>query len=225
MKKPLIIFGTGKIADVVFECFSESGEYEVIAFTCDDEFIAEQSYHQLPVESFNAIEKKYSPNETYCFVAIGYQELNAARTNIIDRVKNKGFKLASYISSDVKVPQSTSIGEHCFIMYGTLLQPKTTIGNNTFIWGGAIIGHHSSIGNNCWIVSGAKIAGSVTLGDNNFIAMNATIANELTIGNSCFIGANTLVTKNLLDESVIIESSSNKISLKPKDFIRLSNFQ
>jgi sugar O-acyltransferase (sialic acid O-acetyltransferase NeuD family) len=220
----LIIFGTGLTAEVVFNCFSETDDYQVVGFTCDQDYIRADTFLGLPVVPFEYLEEQWSPQDHHCFVALGYQDINIFRANKVAALKDKGYRLASYISPRLEFKRSIKIGENCFIMSGADIQPCVSIGNNTFVWSGALVGHHSIIGDNCWITSSANIAGNVTLGDNCFIAINATIGNDLVIGTQCFIGANALVTKNLLSESVVIESSSKVFRLKTKDFLRMSNF-
>ena len=222
--KKLIIFGTGLTAEVVFNCFTGSDEYHIVGFTCDRDFISADTFLGLPVIPFESLEKHWSPKEHYCFVALGYKDMNDFRASKVLAMKSKGYRLTSYISSQLEFRNSIKIGENCFIMAGANIQPCVSIGNNTFIWSGSIVGHHTIVGNNCWITSGANIAGNVTIGNNNFLAINSTVTNDVKLGSECFIGANALVTKNLADESVIIENSSQVFRLKTKDFLRMSLF-
>lgn len=220
----IIIFGTGKIADVLFYFLKNESEFEPIAFTADKEFIKEEKFNDLPIVPFQEIEKHYSPGEYKMFVAIGYHDLNALRAKKVDEVKKKGYKLASYIHPQSGVSKDLTTGENCFIMNNVLIHPRVELGDNNFIWSGTIIGHHSNIGNNNWFTSGANIAGNVTIGDNNFFAINATVGHSVKIGKLCFLGSNALVTKNLKDESVVIEQSTKLFRLNSKQFLRMSKF-
>ena len=69
----------------------------------------------LPVISFEEIEKQYSPNEYYFHAAITYGKINELRANICNQAKKKGYKLASYISSKAFVWRNVKLGEHVFI--------------------------------------------------------------------------------------------------------------
>jgi len=222
--KKIFIFGAGKIAEVVFDYFNESTDFEVVGFVCDKAFITQDTFHNLPVTPLNEVGTIWPATEFSCFVAIGYQKLNQIRKEKVEAFKSLGYNIISYISPRLNLHSSIVVGENCFIIDGVNLQPYVKIGDNNFVWSGATIGHHSSIGDNCWITSGACIAGSVKLGKNCFVAINATIANDVSIGELSFIGANALVTKDLENESVVIESSSPLFRLKSEDFLRLSAF-
>ena len=53
--KKLILFGNGKIADVIFYYFDNDSEYEVAAFTCDQKYINTPEFNGRPVIPFEEI--------------------------------------------------------------------------------------------------------------------------------------------------------------------------
>ena len=223
--KKLIIFGSGKIADSVYNIACDIPDIQVVAFTCDKEYIKSEEFNGLPVIPFDDMEKKYLHDEYYIFVAVGYQELNTLREKKLQEAKSKGYKIISLIHPKVILPHGFKYGENCFIMYNVCVQPGVELGNNVFVWGGALIGHHSKIGDNCWITGGANIAGSVKIGKNCFFAINSTVVNEVIIGNKCIIGAGALVTKNLEDEKVIIDEATPVFRLNSSRFLRITRMK
>ena len=224
MKKNLIIFGNGKIADVVYYYAKNECNYNVVAFTTDREYIKEGSFNGLPVVSFDELEGLYKPEDYDMFVAIGYQDLNRLRERKYNEAKSKGYKLVNIISPNANLPENVKIGDNCFIMPPSLIHPNVEIGNNTFVWSGAMIGHHSVIGNHCWFTSSCNISGVVKTGSNCFFAVNATVGHAVVIGNDCFIGANALITKSIGDKKVVIEESTKEFRLNSDQFLRFSNF-
>ena len=61
--------------------------------------------------------------------------------------KALGYTLASYVSPRaVWWPQTTAIGENCFIQELNNIQPQVKLGDDVFLWAGNHIGHHSVIG-------------------------------------------------------------------------------
>jgi sugar O-acyltransferase (sialic acid O-acetyltransferase NeuD family) len=224
--KPLILFGTGKIAEVLFYFFRNHSDYEIKAFTVDKEYIpADNTFQGLPVIAFEEIEQHYSPDEFVMFVALGYQELNALRALKCTQAKAKGYQLISYIHPQSGLPQDCQYGENCFIMNNVMIHPRVTLGNNVFVWSGTMIGHHTTIGDNCWLTSSANISGVVKVGNNCFFAVNATVGHGITIGNNCFLGANTLITKSTEDNQVFVAESTKPFRLNSQQFLRFSNFQ
>ena len=223
MTNKLIIFGTGKTADVLYYFFSNHSKYNVIAFTVDKEYINSEEYNGLPIVPFEEVESLYDSQTHSMFVAIGYSRLNELRADKLIQSKDKGYKIISYIHPNSGVPSDLTYGENCFIMNDVHIHPHVNIGNNVFIWSGTIICHHSFIGDNCWFTSGVNIAGNVIIGRNCFFAINSTVTNDVKIGNKCLIGASALINKDTKDGSVMIEKSTSKYILDSDSFLILKN--
>ena len=224
MKKDLVIFGTGKIAEVVFYYATKECGFNVVAFCVDEPYKTADTFQGLPVVSFEGIEKIYPPSENDMFVGIGYHDLNRLRQTKCNDAIAKGYALVSIISPLANLPTNVSCGYNCFIMPPAIIHPCVSLGNNVFVWSGSMIGHHSVIEDHCWLTSACNISGNVLLGANTFMAVNATIGHSVNIGKNCFIGANALVTKNLPAETVVIAESTKPFRLNSSQFLKISNF-
>lgn len=225
MKKELIIFGIGKIADVVYYYATEECGYNVVAFVTDAAYKTTDEFHGLPVLLFDSIEERYPPSSYDMFIGVGYQDLNRFRETKCKEAIAKGYQLVSLVSPRAEVPKNVKIGSNCFIMPPAIIHPCVEIGNNVFVWSGALIGHHSRIGDHCWLTSGCNIAGSVQVENNCFFAVNATVTNEVKIGKNCFLGANTLISKNMNDHEVAIVQSTPIFRLNSQQFLKMTNFR
>ena len=221
--KKVIIFGTGKIAQVAYYYFSRSKQIEVCGLTVDREYVQPVTWANLPVVDFETVVTKFHPDEYEIFVALGYQELNKLRTNRCLESKNKGYKLFSYIDPNAGVPDDFKYGENCFVMTSQNIHPNVSIGNNVFVWSGSTIGHHSYVDDNCWLTSTSNIAGNVVIGRNCFLGMNSTVVDSIQIGHNCLLGASVLITKSLPDESVVIEKGTDIHRLTTSQFLKLSS--
>jgi sugar O-acyltransferase (sialic acid O-acetyltransferase NeuD family) len=224
MEKDLVIFGAGKIAEVVYYYAKEECGFNVAAFTADAKYISEKTFAGLPVVPFEEIAAHYPPEKFDLFIAVGYHDLNKVREQKYQQALELGYTLVNIVSPLANVPKNVKLGKNCFIMPPAFIHPHVSIGNNTFVWNGAIVGHHSTVEDHCWITSGCSIAGGVTIGRNSFLAINATVGHSVTVGPECFIGANALVTKNLEEKKVVIAESSKPIRLNSDQFLRLSKF-
>lgn len=224
MEKGLIIFGIGKIAEVVHYYAKHECGYNVVAFCVDEEFKTVETFEGLPVTSFASVQQQY-PADRFCmFVAVGYHDLNRLRETKCNESRSKGYQLVSIISPNANLPSNVITGWNCFIMPPAIVHPCVQIGNNVFIWSGAMVGHHSVIEDNCWLTSSCNVSGNVRLGANTFLAVNATVGHSVLIGKNCFLGANSLCTKNVEDERVVIAESSKPIRLTSTQFLRISSF-
>src|SRR5262245_46979822 len=132
--KQLIIFGTEDYAKIVYEYFSCDSEYEVIAFTADKAYCKSDKFLGLPLVPFEEVQAAYPPAYFDMHIAVVYGQMNRLRALKCSEAKAKGYKLASYISSNAFVWKNAKIGEHCFIFEDNTIQPFTEIGDNCILW-------------------------------------------------------------------------------------------
>jgi sugar O-acyltransferase (sialic acid O-acetyltransferase NeuD family) len=209
MKKNLVIFGFGDIAQLAYYYFRTDSDYNVVAFTVDSVYIVEHQFCGLPVVPFEDIHNQYPPESNDFFVALSYSKINAVRKEKYLAAKALGYQLASYISSHATV-LNESIGENCFILEDNTLQPFVTIGNNVTLWSGNHIGHHSTIHDHCFIASHVVVSGGVKIAEQCFIGVNATLRDHINIGERSVIGAGTLILADVEAEGVYIGSATER---------------
>ncbi len=214
MKKQLIIFGLGEIAQLAHYYFTHDSEYEIVAFTVDSFYINTKMFCGLPVVAFEKVHELYNPNDYSFFIALSYSKLNEIRKSKYLQVKSLGYKLASYISSKASIYNDGLIGENCFIFEDNTIQPFVKIGNNITLWSGNHIGHHSIIKDHCFIASHVVISGGVEIQEQCFIGVNATLRDHIIIGKKCIIGAGTLILSNTDPEGLYIGSATKRSELK-----------
>lgn len=210
MKKPLVIFGSGDIAQLAHYYFRTDSNYEVVAFTVDANYIEESEFCGLPVVAFEDVTKNYPPNSYDFFVALSYSKLNAIRKEKFFAAKEMGYKLASFISARATVLNDGKIGENCFIFEDNTIQPFVTIGNNVTLWSGNHIGHHSVIHDHTFIASHVVISGGVEIGEQCFVGVNATLRDHIKIGERCVVGAGVLLLADAAPEGVYIGTATER---------------
>lgn len=201
--KPLVIFGSGEIAEVAHFYFTRDAGRKVEAFTLDAAYIKEERICGCPVVPFEDLATTYPPAEYDGFVAIGYSDRNRLREQKYRQFKEAGYTLASYVSSRACIWPGTAIGDNCFILELNNLQPFTAIGSNVVLWSGNHIGHHSQIGDHCFISSHVVVSGGVSVGKNCFIGVNATLHDHIRLGDRTVVGAGSVIARSLADDSLI----------------------
>ena len=209
----IIIFGTGKTAELALYYFTNDSQYEVVAFTVNAKYIDSDFFCDLPIYEFESIETKFLIEDVQIFVALAHSKMNKLRENIIKEVKKKGYKLASYISSRATVFENVKLGEHCFILEDNTIQPFVEIGHNNILWSGNHIGHHSKIGNNNFITSHVVISGNTIIGNNCFIGVNSTLRDEIIIADQTLIGAGCFISRNTEEKGVYKAKYAEKSNL------------
>ncbi|RUP29380.1 MAG: acetyltransferase [Curvibacter sp.] len=210
MKKPLVIFGSGEIAQIAHYYFKTDSSYEVVAFTVDANYIKKFEFCGLPVIAFEELTRRYPPEFYEIFIALSYSNLNALRKEKFFAVKEMGYKPASFISSRATILNDGQIGENCFIFEDNTIQPFVTIGNNVTLWSGNHIGHHSVIHDHTFIASHVVISGGVEIGEQCFIGVNATLRDHIKIGDKCVVGAGALLLGDAEPEGVYLGTASER---------------
>ncbi|WP_416398649.1 acetyltransferase [Allohahella sp. A8] len=214
MKKKLVVFGSGEIAQLAHYYFSTDSDYEVAAFTVDADYIQEPEFCGLPVVAFEDVIINYPPNEFVFFVALSYSKLNAVRKEKFVAAKEKGYSLVSYISSRATLLNDGRIGENCFIFEDNTIQPFVKIGNNVTLWSGNHIGHHSIIRDHTFISSHVVVSGGVEIGEQCFIGVNATLRDHIKVGDRCVVGAGALLLGNAEPEGLYIGAATERSKLQ-----------
>ncbi|MFQ4141745.1 acetyltransferase [Chlorogloeopsis sp. ULAP02] len=221
--KKLIIVGDSAFAEIAYEYFTYDSDYEVVAFSVEQEFLNRDKLFGLPVTPFESLEKVYNPNEHQIFVATVYTQVNRLRSRLCFEAKQKGFELASYISSRAFVWQNVQIGEHCFIFEGNVVQPFVQLEDNVILWSGNHIGHHSFIHKNCFISSHVVISGFVEIGENCFLGVNSTISNNVKIGKDCWIGPGIVITKDVPEGLVYRPAKIDPTKVSTLEFFKIKD--
>ncbi len=211
--KKLIIFGIEDFAQLAFEYFTHDSNYDVVAFTVDGAHATVSTLYGLPVIPFEEVEENFPASLHDVYAAVVYGKLNRSRENICSRIKEKGYRLATYISSRAFVWPNAAIGEHCFIFEDNTIQPFVTIGDNVVMWSGNHIGHHSTIGNHCFLTSHVVVSGWCDIGTHCFLGVNSTLANNTHIGNSCWVGHGTVLSGDIPPQSLVKSVNSEIVEL------------
>lgn len=218
--KKLVIFGVGDIAQIANYYFHIDSEYEVAAFTVNSAYVKENSFEGLPVVAFEEIETEFPPSRFDMFIATSYAKMNKVRERVYNEAKQKGYHLASYLSSRCSYMSQYTHGDNCFIFEDNTIQPFVKIGNNVTLWSGNHIGHHSVIHDHNFISSHVVISGHCEIKSNCFIGVNATLHNNVTIAEENIIAAGAIISKStnagdvwLPERSKLFQKKSNEIEL------------
>lgn len=220
--KSIVMFGAGKIADVAAAYFARDDDRPVVAFTCDREHCRSNQFLDRPLVPFDEIARHFPPSTHAMFIAIGYHQLNALRSERCRAARALGYELASYIAPSAWLPEGFEPGDNALILDRVTVQPGARIGRNVALWSGVTIGHHSTVEDDAWIAAGAVIGGSSLIGQGCFVGLNATIGHEVTIGRRCLLGARTLITKHVADERVVADADSATQRLDSTRFLQVS---
>lgn len=215
----IVIYGSGKMAELTCYYFTNDSEYEVVAFCVDDAYVPAKnsSLLGLPLLGFKQVVDKYPKESHKIHVAIGR---NSAREITCKKVSENGYSFANYVSSKASVWPDLVIGQNTFIDQCCDIHPFVTIGDNCMLMG-TRLGHHSIIKNNV-LISGSTLAGNVTVGNNTFLGINSAVKEDVCIGSHNIIGASVFINKDTEDYAIISNSTVPKRIGDSKRFMMFS---
>ncbi len=222
----IVMFGAGKVADVVYRHIAASGEHDVVAFAIDASYVEEGAgFHGKPIVAFETIAERFPPERFAMIVAIGYHDLNAVRKEKYDQAKAKGYRLISYVSPRAGVGPWLEMGDNCIVLDNAVVEPGVRLGNNVVVWSGVLVGHHTTIDDHAWIAGQAVFGGSARLGERSFVGLGAIVGHEVEIGEQSFLGAGVLVTKCAAAKSVFIATNTDLFRLDSERFLKISKLR
>jgi len=210
----VIIFGVKDLAELAWYYLTNDSDQEVVAFSVNSNFIPEnKSFQCLPVIDFNNIQNEMPPADYSFFAPMTHKGMNKEREKIYNEIKEKGYKLISYISSRTTIYDKSKVGDNCFILEDNTIQPFVTIGSNTVLWSGNHIGHHSRIGDHVFITSHVVISGNCIIEPYCFVGVNAAVKERTTLGEGSFIAMSTCITKDTEPYSIYSGNPEKKIKM------------
>jgi sugar O-acyltransferase (sialic acid O-acetyltransferase NeuD family) len=218
----IVVFGTGKIAEVFHALASTDPAYSVAGFTCDRAFVTAREFHGMPVVPFDEVESAFPPADFAMFVAIGYHEINAVRAERCQQAQEKGFRLVSLVSPQAHVPPTCTIGINCCIMDGASLQPYARLGDDVFVWNGAVVGHHAMVSDHCWLASNCTVSSTALVEPYCFLGVNAAIGHGITVGARTIVGAAAVLTRSTAPGGVYIVPDTERFRLDSQRFTRIA---
>lgn len=139
MNNNLLILGAGEFGQFVKEIAEETCQFELIDFLDDNSKLAKDK-----ISNFN----KYVNLYNYAVVAIGNPSV---RLDLINKLENVGFHIATIISPKAYVSKSSVVSK------GTIIEPNATIQSNTIVGVGCIISSNSCIRHNSSLEEGCHI--------------------------------------------------------------------
>ena len=214
----LIIFGAGDIARLAHFYFTRDSEHDIVAFTVDSQYCKGETFLDLPLVPFEKVAMLYPVSEYKMFVALSYARMNKLRAAKYHQGKEKGYELVSYISSRCSFLTDYPVGDNCFILEDTIVQPFARIGNNVTLWSGSHVGHDTVIEDHCFLAPHSVVSGWVRIRNNCFIGVNATLRNSITIAPETLVGAGAVITNDTAERGVYLPGRAQLSSRESSEF-------
>lgn len=221
MPKPLVLIGAGEMAQIACEYFQHDSDYDVAAFSVERAYLNQATLADRPVVAYEDLEATYPPSAYDAFVAIPASGLNRLRARFYQDAKQRGYRMASYISSRAFVWRNAEVGENSFIFENNVIQPFVRIGNNCILWSGNHVGHRTVVRDHVFVASHAVISGYCDIGESSFIGVNTTFNDHVKVAKDNIIGSGALVHRDTEPGRVYVGSPARAVPDRSSFDVRL----
>lgn len=195
----VVIYGTGKLAQMVYYLMQSDARYQVVAFAADSEYCTEKSMLGVPLCPVDTISSIYSPNQHRMISVIGGLTDRTIRKVMFDKASSLGYKLINYIHPTAIIEGSMRMGRNNIIFPYCTLGFSGQFGDNNIVREKVYLGHDFIVGNHCFLGVGCSIGGETKIGDFSYIAMETAVKDHTAIAPNTFIGMGSLVLDDTIE--------------------------
>lgn len=203
--KPLVIYGTGDFALIVYEVALESG-LEVAAFTSDATETPVVQEGLPPYISRSFLLDSYPPDRYDVFIGFLRKDLMSLRSERFNEVRSLGYNLPNLIQPSACV--YGSLGQGNLLMAGAMIGPRSHIGNGNVLWQNCVLSHDNEIGDFNNISPTASFSGYSKTGSHTLIGNGAVLNNHVSVGDWALVGAGAYARKDVPSGCVLVPPQS-----------------
>jgi sugar O-acyltransferase (sialic acid O-acetyltransferase NeuD family) len=218
----IVIFGAGHAAAVAKVYIEGCGQHRIVGFTVDPEYATADCFGDLPLVPWDRLEESFPPGQVELLGPISFARMNEFRRERYREGKARNYRFASFIHPSSHI-HTKDIGEHCFILDRTIVEPFVRIGNNVVIWGGCHFGHHSVIGEDCFLSGDVLLGARTRIGERCFLGARVAVRGDIALGAACLVGFGAVVQKDLAPGAVVVSRETNRLAKFPSS--RMPDFR
>lgn len=208
MKEKLVIIGGGGHAKVLINSIKKAQFFDIVGYVDNQNFgdILGAKY----LGDDNWLENN-AKSIKYAALGIGQVNITEMRFEIVNRIKEKGYKFPNIISPDAIINEEVIIGEGVQVFDGVVINSSTVIDSFSIINTNATIEHDCKVGKFCHIATGAVLSGGVEIEDFTMIGSNAVIVQYKKITSNTLIGSGGVVISDILEPGVYVGNPVRKV--------------
>jgi len=194
MENNIVLYGASGHCKVIIDAILSNNKFNITHIIDDDSSIKMLCGYTVNHSSeFNFdIKNKY-------FIAIGN---NQVRKKIVNKLP-LNFEILTHKNAYISL-NDVFLGEGTIIMVNAIINPSVSIGKHCIINSGTIIEHDCKIEDFVHICPGASLAGGVEVGEGSMVGIGSTVIQGVKIGKWATIGAGTVIVEDVPDFAVVV---------------------
>lgn len=207
----IVLVGAGGHAKTIVETIEKAKSFEIAGFVGPGEIgeIVYRGYKRIGNDE--DLEELYNHGIHNAVLAIGFMGNSNLRNKLFHTLKKYGYEFPVIIDDTASIALDVTIGEGTYIGRHAVINANAHIGKACILNTASIVEHDCIIGDFSHVSVAAVVCGQSEIGQNVLVGSNATIIQGLKIMNHSIIGAGAVVTKDVLENSLVIGVPAKKI--------------
>lgn len=188
------IVGAGDHLDLVFHAWKQA---------CPDGHIQKVEVPQGADYEFDlSVFDTLNPELGDVFIAFDDRFGNFKRMELFRAALERGFNLASFVSTSADIGQDVTLGKNIFIGPQAVIGHGCKLDYNSVVHAGAHIGANSRVRASVWIEPGVQIGARVEIGAHAIIRTGAIVRSGIKVGKGAELGWPRLYSADIADKTV-----------------------
>lgn len=215
--KEILLFGISELSERIayyIDCNESVKPFSVRGFVIDDNYYTEDHFAGRKIYRYSEAKEKFL-HDTAIIICIGYKNMNENRKKVFYKLREDGWDIESFISSQAVI-HTKNIGTGNIFLCKSLIEFGSSMGDCN-IFDSGHLGHHSKIGSFNFFAYNIT-GGNLNVGDNCFIGLNSTLRNGVTLLDKTFVGAATYLSHST-PEPGLCYMSPKSVCLKNSEFV------
>lgn len=213
--KKIILVGTGGHAAEVREYIyyhnrvKPNEPLEILGFLdVNDELHKQYKYSEPFLGTVEEHKVNLEAEYMFCFGNMKYKK------ELVTKYREEGAKFLTFIHPTALIAESCKIGEGVLISHNASVGPMAVIGDFNILNSRCTIGHDTILGEYNFISPQVSLSGNTTIGSYNMFGVNSATIPGVSLGDNNTIGAGSIITKNAVDNCVIVGVPGKTIKTK-----------
>ena len=214
MKKIILVGAGGHAAEVreyikYHNKVKRDEQFDILGFLdVDDKLHTKYNYPEPYLGTAENHNINVDAQYMFCFGNMVYKK------ELVSAYRKKGATFLTFIHPTALIAETCKIGEGVLISHNASVGPMVAIGDFNILNSRCTVGHDTVIGDFNFISPQVALSGNTTIGDYNMFGVNSATIPGVSIGDNNTIGAGSIITKNFIDDAVIVGVPGKKIKGK-----------
>ena len=199
----LFIYGASGVGIEIYDSVERANriDYKYSKIILIDDFQEETAYYGTERIHFDSCGKYIVNEDAEFIVAVGEP---SARRLLADRIKSKGYKMATLIDKTAIVSQTAKLSQGCIIGAGVIISSEAVMGENCMVLYQAVVGHHANVGEHTVICPKSTVGGHSCVGEGCFIGISSSMKQGVNLGKNVIVGMGSMVFRDVDDGLTVV---------------------